>query len=212
MHKWTTGLVLGVAASTIAVATAGAEADTVDITVVLAIGEDPEDSRTFHVDDAVIGDGIELDLDDETVPNETGFEGAVAVDIDPDARTVTLIPREGGGMYDTIRVEIAGAGFTSISTQSDDLLEPGDEYDLMVAAEDSGMLVAYTAAPSELFVLKGEDAPSPNTAVFGFERTPGTVETTDPTAPPTSQPSMPEADPDPAPAATPAVRQPDFTG
>lgn len=204
-------IVSSMVASGLLAVSAGASPDTVDITVVLAIGTHPEDTRTFHAADVVVGDGVELDVDDETVPNETGFVGAIAVDVDPLAETITLLPREEGGLYDRIHVTIAGEGFDDIVMVSDDLLEPNAPYALTMDAGPDGLRVAYDAPPGDLFELKAQDAPAPNIAVFGYEYSPVETSTTS-GADTTSTTLHGDVVVTPAPVATPTRSSPTFTG
>ncbi len=208
MRHMTAGVVLAVAGYAAITATASAAPETVDITVVLSIGTDPEDARTFHAADVALGDGVELDLDDETKPNETGFEGAVAVDIDPEDGTVTLLPRESGGLYEVVEVSISGSGFVGIVTVADDLFADDDPYVLDVNADADGLSIRYDAGVDQLIELKGESAPSPNTAVFAFDVAP----TESPTTVAATVTSAPDAPVPTTPDAVPVTRTPTFTG
>lgn len=66
------------------------------------------------------GPGPELTLASAVVENPSGWDGNVLVDIDPDAKTIT-VEVEHQGCYDNVIVRIGTIWMTSVATISDDL-------------------------------------------------------------------------------------------
>lgn len=158
-----------------AVAPVGAISTPVDIDVRLALGDD---ARTFSVDGVVPGDGFELDLDDESPPNETGFCGAVGVDIDPDAQTITLVPLDGGCLWDDVTVDVATTELTEVElVQNEIVVDSVGETTFDFGVTDGVLSVAWTSTSS----LTLSDDPA-DTTVFSYAAdpsaslSPGTVQ------------------------------------
>lgn len=132
----------------------------VDITVTLIYGGD---TRQFTVSDVVPGPGPELTEADENLND--GLCGAVEVDIDPDADTITLTGADGDCFFEEAYVSIGTTEIQSVEIVSDNVMIdalPGD-----LSLEASGISVAYLPVDTEFQISGGGEA-DPGTTVLSY--------------------------------------------
>lgn len=102
-----------------------------DVTATLEDG-DPARQKVFERTEVTVGDGVELDESD-LVSNPADLAGAVSVDIDEEAATVTVTVTE-EGCVTGLSVRIAYDGATTLISETADGLF-GDATDVELVAE-----------------------------------------------------------------------------
>jgi len=204
----------------VGVAPATALTQPVDIAVLLA-QTTAEDSpvKAFVVEGVVVGDGPELTAEDLLAEESDDICGAVEVDIDPEAQTVTVTSTEDGCELGVLSVAVVSDEIASFTVASDDLVTSSPDGEPVVELDQTpGTVAAAWIADEERTLVLG------GSAVFAYELveatptpTPTGTPTPTPTATPTptrtTAPTPPAQAPTKAAApARPVVAQPTFTG
>jgi hypothetical protein len=225
LRRPTTAAACAVALLAIGATPATALTQPVDIAVLIALST-AEDApvKAFVAEDVIVGDGPELTAED-LVPGEADeICGAVEVDIDPDAQTVTAtaVGDEVGCEVALLSVGVVSDEVASFTVESDDLVtyDPSGENLLELEEAPGTVAAAWIAGEGQVLTLSGS-------AVFAYELVATPAPTPTPTPTPTATPS-PTATPTPAPTAPaptapaktpakaapakPVVAQPTFTG
>lgn len=123
-------LLIGLAGLAAAAPASAATAGHVDIRVELDVVDAGGNSvrsgpAVFEVTDAAIGAGPELTGAD-LIDNPSEWCGNLTVDVDPDARTITVAAEDDCSFTD-VRVWVSSPEFTSVTLVSDDLLWPSNQ-------------------------------------------------------------------------------------
>ena len=168
LHRFTRAIAAGAATgligATLLIGGSPASAITtpVDITVDLTFSGE---IRPFAVSGVVPGPGVELTEDDE-LPSEANLCGAVEVDIDPDADTITLIAANGTCLYDVAVITITTTeDFSALTLLGDDtLFLDGPEPTIELTA--TGATITYDGG--EASFSTNDDGEVPGTAVFSY--------------------------------------------
>ncbi len=186
----------------------------------VAVGEERR-VKGFSVDAVVPGDGPELTVDDfdptqGTVATVDEFCGAVEVDVDPVAQTVTLTapPEEVGCEISGLNLAVHSPEIDLFGVVSLDLVQFGPDEGVVEGDGPPGIVFAnWRAFDGEVLVLTDGVTQFRYDLVADGEPTPTPEPEPEPTPAPEPAPA-PAPAPVPAPAAParPVVAQPTFTG
>ena len=144
------------------VADAATFSSTVDITSALG-GAWSSGPREF-ASTATVGAGVELDITHETA-NPGSYSGAVSVDIDPDANTITVTWIENSECYGYIEVTITSAEMNAVSLVSDGLFDAAPPSAAVVSDGADGTVSLLWGSKSDSGCYDGTLG---NTAVFSY--------------------------------------------
>lgn len=134
----------------------------VDVTVAAWV-TDPDLPKSFERSDAIVGDGAELDETD-LVANPAELDGAVAVDIDQVAGSITVSAVE-QGCWSGLSVTISYGGPTTLITPVADGLFGGAEGVELVAESGDGTYTLTWTTSGEACVELG---PAGATSTFDY--------------------------------------------
>lgn len=96
---------------------------TVETGDILGSGEwDDAGPAVWQAIDRPVGSAVEIDRDD-FVENPSGYDGCVAVDVDPEAQTITIVDLAGGSEYGALRLELTSMSIASVELVTDELID-----------------------------------------------------------------------------------------
>jgi hypothetical protein len=149
LPRLTIAAALAAGAALVGVATPSAAITTpVDINVSLNLSGAP---RVFEVTGVVPGPGAELTEANE-ISNPNSWCGAVEVDIDPDADTISLIAADSDCFFESATVTVTTSELEGVTVVSDTLFQNADPVDASVAG---GVLTASFSGPGSITVNAG---------------------------------------------------------
>ena len=216
LRRSTTAAACAVTLLAIGATPATALTQPVDIAVLIASSTAPDAAvKAFLVEGVTVGDGPELTAEDLVPEESDDLCGAVEVDIDVEAQTVTAtVPdAEVGCEVGLLSIAVVSDQIASFTIESDDLVTFEPDGDNLVDVDDTAGTVAaaWVAGEEQVLVLNGS-------VVFAYELVAAPAPTPTPTPTPTSgptpapAPTSPSTTPVKAAPAKPVVAQPTFTG